>query len=92
MRLENDNLLTSLQESSTELTKLNAENQSLIEERAMGEVDKERTEMEKKQLQEIVQKLKTELITKKCQMGEMSKRVDAGNTNTLCSSCRLLLV
>ena len=78
MRLENENLLANLKESSEELTKLNAENQSLMEERAMGEVVRERTEIENNKLQGVVRELTTEINARNSQMEEMSKKVEAG--------------
>jgi len=61
LRLENENLLESLKESSAELSKLTAENQTLIEEQALGEAGKEKAEREKLEVEKATQKLTMEL-------------------------------
>ena len=78
MRLENETLLENLKESSTELTKLNAENQTLIEEQALSEVQRERAERERLESEESIRKLTMELTEKKCAIDDLRARMEEG--------------
>ena len=78
LRLAHESLLESLRESSAELTKLNAENQTLIEEQAVSEVEREKTERMRLETEEAMKKLTMELTEKKCQIDAFNAKAEEG--------------